>query len=183
MQVNGEGMRLKLDGCARTFMAVYLPTGIQCWGNQGDGRANPPQLSNVTELGVGNQHGCALVGGKVICWGANYNGEQDIPEMGEVEMLAVGEQSVCAHSSVDDRTYCWGWNGNGETQPPGLVNPVQIDAGAQHYCALDDDGVKCWGWNGNSEATPIPLPRRHFGLAVIHRVRLIKDRSRVGTAI
>ena len=164
-EVNGGGDALKARYklAARTVHGcVSTDAGIQCWGNQGDGRANPPQLSNVTELGVGNQHGCALVGGKVICWGANYNGEQDIPEMGEVEMLAVGEQSVCAHSSVDDRTYCWGWNGSGETQPPELFNPVQIDAGAQHYCALDDEGVKCWGWNGNSEATPIPLTAPTF---------------------
>ena len=136
---------------------------VECWGNEGDGRASPPEdLVAPTTLGVGLQHSCVIDAGQVRSWGANYNGEQNVTEMTSVGLLAVGEQSVCAHSSEADQIECWGWNGNGETNAPVLIDPSQLSAGAQHYCALDDEGVKCWGWGGNGETAPPELTAPTF---------------------
>lgn len=142
---------------ARTLHACVMSDDVvECWGNEGDGRASPPvDLVAPTTIGVGKQHSCVIDEGKVRCWGANFSGEQNVTEMNSVDLLAVGEQSVCAHSSQADQIECWGWNGNGETDAPTLNNPSQLSAGAQHYCALDDEGVKCWGWGGNGE-TSVP---------------------------
>ena len=144
----------------RSFHGCVIDdSGINCWGDRGNGRTSPPVMERPSTVGVGLQHSCAIDGGSVRCWGANFNGEQNVPPMPEVSLLAVGEQSVCAWGSTIE---CWGWNGNGETNAPLLKNPIQLDAGAQHYCALDDEGVKCWGWNGNGEASVPPLTNPTF---------------------
>lgn len=133
--------------------------GVKCWGGNSWGQINVPYLSDVTQVGVGDAHSCAIhsKNTSVRCWGANYAGQMNVPALSNPRELAVSSAANCA---IDDTgVVCWGQNANGETEAPELSNPRDLKAGKWQFCAVDDNGLNCWGFNGNNE---ISIPEGIF---------------------
>lgn len=75
------------------------------------------------KIAVGNEHSCALIGGKILCWGSNADGQ-------------VGTLLVKRNTTAPVKT-------------TGLDDEaVSVVSGLQHTCALLRSGsLKCWGDN------------------------------------
>ena len=84
-------------------------------------------LGDVSDVGVGYAHVCALGGaGRVFCWGENSRGE-----------LGAGR----AETRIDTPTLV-----------EGIEGAVALSVGPFHVCALlADGGVSCWGANSSGE--------------------------------
>lgn len=124
--------------CART-------TGgnVYCWGantspNQGNigqlgssgGNKSTPTLvagvSNVTSIGAGRHHTCAVSAGKVFCWGTNRRGQ-----------LGNGTPGTPATSSAP-------------LQVSGITDATSIAIASFGGCARrSTGGVQCWGQNNS----------------------------------
>jgi alpha-tubulin suppressor-like RCC1 family protein len=89
-------------------------------------------LTGVTDVAVGGDHACALVGGgQVWCWGANGAGQ-----LGDnTSDTRVGAVKVQQDDDADD-------------DDP-LTGVVQLAAGSSHTCARVADKVRCWGATGS----------------------------------
>jgi alpha-tubulin suppressor-like RCC1 family protein len=134
--------------------ALLDPHQVRCWGantygqlgigdtiNRGGtaGDLGPlPDLDlqpsgTVTHLAVGNNHACAVLGGRTIkCWGYNYEGE-----LGLGDTVARGDQPAELGSALP-------------TVALGVDEPVRaILLGGAHGCVLfdNDGGLRCWGYN------------------------------------
>lgn len=154
---------------------------VDCWGDNSLGQLGAGAiastglatavtgLSNVTALGAGAFHTCALVGGQVYCWGSNasnqlglasgasYNTPQLVPGLSGVTVLATGGSFTCviAGGSVQ----CWGANGSGQRGDANAASsssrtslsisqPTALTAGSLHACALTSSNqAYCWGDN------------------------------------
>lgn len=144
---------------------------VKCWGSNDSGQlgnsvnlstleANPVpvfvqdtgggDLRDVTRLGLGAAHSCALlVDGRVKCWGRNSYGQ-----LGQA--VATGPDVPIPTATLVQQD---GAN---------LVGVVELGLGASHTCArLADGRIKCWGWNSFGQlgtpvnydtGTPNPLP-------------------------
>jgi alpha-tubulin suppressor-like RCC1 family protein len=156
---------------------------VSCWGKNDKGQlgttaAGPttkpalvPQLSNVSQISVGDDHTCALVLGSVYCWGDNDDGQLGgqiggssstptvVAGLSNIKYIAMGGTFSCAVTDTGG-VRCWGSNmrgqlGNDSTtnsavpvEVKGLTNVVQISAGWMHACAVVSGGAgKCWGMN------------------------------------
>ncbi|MFM8311827.1 MAG: RCC1 domain-containing protein, partial [Ilumatobacteraceae bacterium] len=158
-------------------------------GQLGDGttdnQSRPVQVlgltSDVTAIGTGDDHACAIKLGALYCWGMNWthefgDGTTDssstpvlIPGMESgVTKLAVGSHHTCAVVSAVLK--CWGANGsgqvgNGDTNedtryddvptPTPVVNIGLISdiwLGNNFSCVLLPDGSEqCWGDDGDGQ--------------------------------
>jgi len=130
-------------------------------------------VSDVSELEVGEQHGCIIDSvRKLWCWGANWQGQlglddqvnRDVPtelsSISNVAALALGRTHSCAVDG-NGKVWCWGSNtkgqlGLGDTQdrytPTELstLSDIALLAGRDHNCAVDNtQEVFCWGDNSN----------------------------------
>jgi alpha-tubulin suppressor-like RCC1 family protein len=96
-----------------------------------------------TTVAVGQNHACAIVGGKAFCWGDNSSGELGNNNQGvsSSTAVAVSTTGVLAGKTLTD-----------------------ITAGDSWTCALDSNGAAyCWGQNGsgqlgNNSTTPSAVP-------------------------
>ena len=98
-------------------------------------------LSNVTDLSLGSDHSCALLGDNTMkCWGSN-----------ETKQLGVGSATVESCTDPTSTHDCIGT----PTSPSGLTDVIAIAAGSGHTCATttagSTPGTKCWGANGQSQ--------------------------------
>jgi len=167
--------------CAATTAGL-----VGCWGNGaygalGDGVPSgfsvvPVQangLKSITQLALGDRHGCALSsGGTVRCWGDDAQGQLgdgNRTESGTATVvsgitggataIAAGSMHTCAILS-GGAVSCWGNDmsgqlGNGQTSGSSVVpvpvmgltsGATSIAAGAAFTCAVVSGGaVKCWG--------------------------------------
>lgn len=83
----------------------------------------PAPLTEVTELAVGDDHGCALTSAnRLYCWGSNDSGQ-----------VGAGVGRAFPYATP--------------IALAGGAAPRSIVAGARHSCALSDAGVQCWGDN------------------------------------
>lgn len=81
----------------------------------------PTPLTEIVDLAVGDDHGCALTStNRLYCWGSNDNGQ-----------IGAGTGRAFPYATAIELAA-------GET-------PQSIAAGARHTCALSDQGVQCWG--------------------------------------
>ena len=149
-------------GTDKNFACVLLNDGsVRCAGSNGEppnGRATPPEdLGPVAQIGVGEDHSCALmVLGEVRCWGDDTAGRATPPEdLEPVAQLSVGKEYSCA-VTVSGRVRCWGRDRAGRAMPPGNLEPVaQVGVGDFHSCGLMVSGeVRCWGFEGQDRTTP-----------------------------
>lgn len=131
----------------------------------------------TVQVAVGENHSCALAGGRVSCWGSNSDGQlgdgtktsrltpvlvQGLPA-GTVTKIGAGFNHTCA--IVDGKVWCWGTNASGALGPgaaspwserpvevTGLPGPASDVQGADDFtCALLDQRVYCWGNNDNGK--------------------------------
>lgn len=171
-----------------------------CWGDDAAGKLgngspvldvndpNTPVLSpatvatpliNITSLGVGTAHACAVAAtaghgtGNVFCWGSNARGAlgigttdaADHPKSSAVGITADQVGSGNLHScAVTDKggVLCWGssdYGAHGSTaatvsSPKGVSVGLtaELAVGSNHTCALVKGGdVLCWGNNGSKQ--------------------------------
>jgi len=167
--------------CALVSTGLVGCWGSDAYGNLGDGLTSgfslvPVQangLSNVTQLSLGDRHGCAVTkGGTVRCWGDDTQGQLGDSNRtpsgtativsgitGGATAVAAGSMHTCAILS-GGAVSCWGLDmsgqlGNGQAAGSSVIPvPVMgltsgataIAAGAAFTCAVVSGGaVKCWG--------------------------------------
>ncbi len=175
-------------GACEHTCALDAAGNVSCWGkNQygelGDGtntyRAFPAPVAlggPASQISIGCEASCAIVGGILMCWGQDYNGDLGPSATGDSNVpiavgglptgtmlgVAVGDGHICA-IAPDMTVLCWGSNydgelGNGMTGDPvsmptavaGLAGIVELESRSQQTCARDSAGnVSCWGYNGN----------------------------------
>lgn len=119
--------------------ALLLDTSIQCWGDNTFAAVGQPggdllapakltsaaaqPLTGCTDLGLADDHGCAVCGGVVSCWGRNDHGQ-----LGRNTPTDRGDKAAAAPVVGLDGI--------------AVTRVVTTDAGG---CALGDDRLFCWG--------------------------------------
>ena len=132
-------------------------------------------LTSVSAIGVGAEHGCALMkDGGLRCWGRNDRGQLGngtqvdalvavaVPGITDAVALAVGGNHTCVIVS-GGAVKCWGANnvgqlGNGlggagefssvPVNVRGISGATSLASDGAHLCAIVANGaIKCWGWN------------------------------------
>jgi alpha-tubulin suppressor-like RCC1 family protein len=137
------------------------------------GSEEPPSSSLVSDVALGEAHGCAIASTRLYCWGNNESGElglgdttpREAPTLVDGSWLGVtaGAHHTCA---LDDlgRVACWGANERGQLgtndrdarSVPALVSLPQratfVTSDFSHTCALLSDAtLHCWGKNDEGE--------------------------------
>ena len=146
-----------------------------CWGgvsNESEVLNNHPELNNISQLSVGQEHACAIADMEVICWLTDgfENDDTILSNFGKTRISAITppELSNPTHISVggyyntcaldDNGVICWGIDHMdfGSLNVPQLKNPQYLAPGkGQYHCAIDDTGVVCWGANFSGQ-TNVP---------------------------
>ncbi|MBU6317413.1 MAG: hypothetical protein KGR47_12945, partial [Acidobacteria bacterium] len=185
----GDGMGTRVAAGPLSVCTRRASGEVNCWGanNQGqlgDGtmttQRSPipiPALTNVADIAISNNHGCAVkTDGTVWCWATGRSGQlgngADLMnslapvragEIADAVAVAVGDQHSCALRR-NGNVQCWGFNGSGQvgdgtndqrTFPvtvAGFNDIVQISAGLNHTCGRRaNGGVICWGSGGQGQ--------------------------------
>lgn len=130
------------------------------------------KLTNITQIAVGDNHGCALkIDGSVWCWGSNEyfqlgqggvatgRSTRAVPVtyLAGATQISAQDNTTCA-TIADGGVKCWGANeelqaGDGlpghrstPTTVVGVTGAVKVASGGRLGCALVSGGaVKCWG--------------------------------------
>jgi alpha-tubulin suppressor-like RCC1 family protein len=125
--------------------AVIAGGTIQCWGDNSWGELGgngfnqslvPVPVSNIgsgaSQVSVGAQTACAIVGGGAVCWGSGPLGSNLLPEIQNdfpagvtglgsgVSAIATGLLSACA--IVNQNVQCWGLNTAGQIGNGGAID-------------------------------------------------------------
>jgi alpha-tubulin suppressor-like RCC1 family protein len=178
---SGFAAAVKPDGTLLTW-------GYNAFGVLGNGQKDqktvrePTVIAGVTdvvEVGCGQNHGCARHGsGKVSCWGNNFDGQADPPNMGygkdvyapkvvegitDAVVLGVSANVSCVIGK-DKSIKCWGANIR-EKAPkpiPNSTGAIAMSSGhGDHTCFIKEGGEAwCWGKNTFGEAGVDPEQKR-----------------------
>ena len=124
--------------------AIATDGTVSCWGNNGDGRGDPP-AGTYKLLGAGGRYTCAIASDDTIaCWGSN-DIEQLAAPAGTYQTLTAGDRHACA-IATDGTVSCWGYDAFGQSVPPAGTFTA-LDIGWEHTCAIATDGtLACWGY-------------------------------------
>lgn len=133
---------------AQHTCAVRGGGSLECWGDNGDGRATPPPGSYY-RVAAGNNFSCAIGndgdtadGGPLTCWGANSAGQATPPSGSDYIQIGAAGYNACARD-VDWNLTCWGTSGFVEDDPV-----YDFSVAASHLCALTSGGVMaCQGFD------------------------------------
>lgn len=122
------------------------------------------------QIGLGEQHSCAIRDGRVYCWGGGAL-ELGLADLGPqpysaapLEQIRLGDQGQATaldacytHSCavVEHEVWCWGSSWCGQLGGPGSFARAEgldgeasaVGAGYCHSCAAVDGRVWCWGLN------------------------------------
>jgi len=111
---------------------------LYCWGYNGGGYelgrrgvgaiAAPTLGPGVTDVVLGQRHGCARVGDHFECWGSN----ETTVLGGSVETGALGSDGATATTP---------------REAPRLADARFVGAGTDHTCVVTATGVRCMGLN------------------------------------
>ena len=116
---------------------------IACWGENLDGRADPPRRS-FTAVVAGDRHSCGVRADRsATCWGDNSDGQSAAPA-GQYSEVAAGRRHSCG-LLTDGTITCWG--NYSYRQAPGVSAEryTAVTTGDSHTCALNADGsIRCW---------------------------------------
>ena len=115
--------------------------GANNYGQLGDGTNTPRAfptpvrgLANVTQVGLGTRHGCALTAdGTAHCWTLGFN-------------IGFGPSALEVNGSGDASQHALPVTVVTAGGAP-LVNITEISVGAYHSCAIAGGLVYCWGAN------------------------------------
>jgi alpha-tubulin suppressor-like RCC1 family protein len=178
------GLKAKSVGLGQGFTcALDIENKVRCWGLKFDGQGDtstpePPVLSEVKELTVGDEHVCARVDldGTIglTCWGKNDQG-QSLPGMPGPPVIApgmpqtpfgtltpralyAGASTTCFEIARPPggaiETYCWG---NGAPYGSGPSQPIRQVLGGilsssfakNRLCYLQSNGIaRCFSQPG-----------------------------------
>jgi alpha-tubulin suppressor-like RCC1 family protein len=140
-----------------------------------DGGAALPRPAADVYVASGDEHACALVGGRAYCWGANDSGQLGVGDAAQrsspvgvaSELSFAAIEAGYAHScALDDvgAVHCWGENdhgqlGLGDRNARDVPNRVALPLRAtklvarfDHTCAvLNDASLYCWGRNAEGD--------------------------------
>ena len=94
--------------CARTSGGGVKCWGSNSWGQLGNGSGSDSDVpvdvsglaSGASSIGVGSDHGCAVVGGgRVLCWGSNQYGQlgNDANADSPVPVFVLASETVFAN--------------------------------------------------------------------------------------
>ena len=124
--------------------AIETDGTVSCWGNNGEGRGDPP-AGTYKLLDAGGRYTCAIATDDTIaCWGSN-DIEQLAAPAGTYQALTAGDRHACA-IATDDTVSCWGYDAFGQSVPPAGTFTA-LDIGWEHTCAIATDGtLACWGY-------------------------------------
>ena len=176
-----------------------------CWGanhhgHLGDGTtadravsvetALTPGLSSVTDLGLGQQHSCALLGSSIRCWGWSQSGQAGSAAVNNTTPIAIapfvadavpnevdgGSTLSCVR--IGGQVGCWGSDENGEfgdgsavtatryvpVAISGLTDVESLSVDGGSACIVRTSGaVACWGdnrWSSVSGPDPVVASAR-----------------------
>jgi len=178
-------------GLGRRHSCTRHSGGVRCWGSNQQGELGDPSrgsqaptagavvlLQQVTELGLGAEHGCAVItDGSIRCWGANGSGRLGdgtttsrptpvrVAGLAAATSVVAGQDHTCA-LLADGTVRCWGANESGQLGDGTTVDQhtaalrvvglndavVDVSAGGRSACAVIRDGaVLCWGANESGQ--------------------------------
>jgi len=129
-----------------------LPRPVCAQGSYASGDCTP--LQGATDIAVGNNHACAVLGGGALkCWGDNNSGQVGDGTSG-YDRDALNPRDVCVAGSEE----------TGDCQP--LADVAEVGAGDSFTCARTSGGeVYCWGYeyygrlgNGASDEQLLAAP-------------------------
>ena len=169
------------------FSCAVSAGTLYCWGDNsegqlGDGTKNSKDspvavagaIANltVTDVSAGEDHTCAVAGGKVYCWGANGDGQLGdgsstdstlpVPVSGLTNATSVSVEYDHSCAVASGKVYCWGDSGDGRlgtgstsdqsspVEVQGLLTgkkATKVEVGEYHSCALAGGELYCWGDN------------------------------------
>jgi alpha-tubulin suppressor-like RCC1 family protein len=128
-----------------------------CWGH---GFTSPTRVplpaGTVTDMGLGEMHGCFVHGDAVDCFGSD-TGSYTLS--GPIHAIGGGRGFTCV--LVNGAVECWGANDVGQlctgdmtpTSAPTVSllasNVTALSVGDDHGCAVVGGQAKCWGHNDN----------------------------------
>jgi alpha-tubulin suppressor-like RCC1 family protein len=178
--------------------AIVSGGELRCWGRpahvasealEGSGsrlaEMSVFRLSSVSDVTLGEEHGCAIADRNVWCWGSPDDlrlGVEDPETLGPLEVrldsapdgaqqIVAGRRHTCALAR--GVIECWGDNSEGQLGRPmsvgGLLpepavllpsDVVELRAGSAHNCAQPAWGrLVCWGSNQFGQlAAPLSTP-------------------------
>lgn len=200
VQVPGITDCVQITGGANHTCARHADGTVSCWGSNASGQlgqlpsnvtttctqssgakvpcltspAQVPNLSNVADVGAGEQHTCVRKTDRTVaCWGDNARGQLGdgtttaraapaaVIGLGtDIVELAVGRFFSCARHATG-KVSCWGGNGSGQVGDGTTVDAIrpadlagfndvrQLGLGRDHGCLLRD-GATVWCWGGNA---------------------------------
>jgi alpha-tubulin suppressor-like RCC1 family protein len=179
---------VKVAAGSSSACAVDSGGGVSCWGWNGYHQLStgaplstsstavsiPISSSTATDVAVGYQHSCAVVGGSVECWGScahsqlgapgyPYNNDSATPVnntlISDAVQISASPYMTCVTRSTGG-VLCWGDSqfgnfGDGATSgisatpvaPSGISHATKVAVGHDHVCVLEGGAVKCWGLN------------------------------------
>jgi alpha-tubulin suppressor-like RCC1 family protein len=143
-------------------------------------------FAGVTSIGVGGDHTCLVVEGRVTCWGGNWGGQVGVGPIADgpvgptlvagiegVNAIAAGMGRTCALTG-GGLAWCWGGDEGGAlgagqelgasvapVQGVGLTGVTSVIPAGDHTCAIAGGRVSCWGTTDNDSVRPLAvrLPR------------------------
>lgn len=185
----GEARSIAIGGVIGPLCGIDEDRRLRCMGSDnragqlGNGtttRSLTPQvvpgLTDVTAVGAGTVHACAIHdGGKVSCWGANQWQQLGIPRqwdsaaytlpqplpIDDAETLEAGIESSCVIRR-SGAVACWGASGYSEflggpvsggvlAAVSGVSDASAVTAGEAAHCAIVSGRVRCWGRNDQGQ--------------------------------
>lgn len=155
-----------------TVCAIDVYQQAWCWGGAYGASPAHLDLTDVVDLSINADHGCAIASTGLTCWGHNINGQVDPDQAADctgscalaptpiafaATRVVVGARHTCALDDHGD-VWCWGDNEDGQLARTdaflvgarGLAfsGATELVAGARHTCVIAADHTAwCWGKN------------------------------------
>lgn len=189
--VNLPALAMNLSDATRVSLdddsacALRADGTVACWGENGRGLIDASDLAksvptpvagfaSATAIGLGGDHVCAVMNGRVGCRGANESGQLGDGEVNDSDEVvlaslddAVTIEAAFGHTCAvraNGIAQCWGNNesytvGDGTfeerlvpTSVVGMDDAIAISTGDLSTCAVRASGaVTCWGYGARGQ--------------------------------
>lgn len=164
-----EGV-MEIETGAQHSCARLLDGGITCRGYDLHGETAGEGLTGASDLAVGSNSACAVIGATVHCWGAGESDQApDMVELDGTQVRALTQTAANGCALMEDATVqCWGHNelvfGDvaDSTTPvpvPALAGASEVVRSHQDVCARLGAGRGVWCSPGGEVAGAAPSLR------------------------